>query len=433
MNQAMKNYPAVRAALEQAAAAQAGVTLARTSYLPHLDSLWQSNRATRNNIFGLLLPQSVIPSISGPVLATATNESIWGSAGGLLFSWQPFDFGLRGATVDAARSAQYRANADAALTRLRVGAAAADAFLALLASQQGVRATQADVERRQVFAQSVHVLADNQLRPGADASRADAELAAAKIQMIQAEEALKVSQAALALALGLAGSAVEVEAGALLDTLPFGPPPPPSIANHPLVAANRASVEEARARVHLQDRSYFPQFNLQSAVFGRGSGANTDGTVAGGANGLGLERSDWAVGVTVTFPLFDFAAIRARKRIEAAGERREEARYDQAVQDLTGEMQKAQATLESARRIAQETPIELEAARAAESQARARYQAGLATIVEVADAERLLVQAETGDALARLGVWRGLLLVSVAQGDLEPFLQVVRRKAPGGR
>jgi outer membrane protein TolC len=53
---ALKNYPAVRASLERVKAAEAGVGLARTNYLPRADMLWQVNRATDNNITGLLLP-----------------------------------------------------------------------------------------------------------------------------------------------------------------------------------------------------------------------------------------------------------------------------------------------------------------------------------------------------------------------------------------
>jgi hypothetical protein len=43
--------------------------------------------------------------------------------------------------------------------------------------------------------------------------------------------------------------------------------------------------------------------------------------------------------------------------------------------------------------------------------------------VEVADAERLLTQAQIDDALAKLGVWRALLGVAAAEGDLQPFLE----------
>lgn len=61
-----------------------------------------------------------------------------------------------------------------------------------------------------------------------------------------------------------------------------------------------------------------------------------------------------------------------------------------------------------------------------ETQATARYQAALAPIVEVAEAQRLLLQAETEDNLARLTVWRAILGQALAQGNLEPFLALVR-------
>src|SRR5437870_126866 len=77
---ALRNYPAISVSQEQVNATAAGIDLARTAYLPRVDSLAQFNRATRNNVFGLLLPQGVIPSISGPVLGTNNSYSVWGSA-----------------------------------------------------------------------------------------------------------------------------------------------------------------------------------------------------------------------------------------------------------------------------------------------------------------------------------------------------------------
>src|SRR5262245_63862480 len=86
---ASKNYPAIRAAQAQRQSAEAGVDLARANYLPRADMLWQQNRASRNNVFGLLLPQAVIPPISGPALNNTTLESAWGSAGGFMIAWAP--------------------------------------------------------------------------------------------------------------------------------------------------------------------------------------------------------------------------------------------------------------------------------------------------------------------------------------------------------
>jgi len=429
---ALTNYPSIRAARERISAARAGVSLARTSYLPRADTLWQSNRATRNNIFGLSFANPVISPITGPVLATTSNQSVWGSAAGLLFSWEPFDFGYRRAGVSAAKAGQSRASAESDVTRLDVAVAATSAFMTLVAAQERVKAARADVERRDVFARSVRVLVDNELRPGADASRANAELARARTELIRAEQAEQISRAALADILGIAGTRVEIDAGPLLNLPPTTALPGRTASAHPIAVAEKARVDETHAREQILERSYYPKFNFQSTIFGRGSGANTDGTVADGLNGLGLERSNWAAGITVSLPLFDIFSIRARKDIEKSNERAEAARYDQAIQDLTGQLEEARAALEGARRVAENTPVELLAARDTETQAGARYRSGLATVVEVAEAQGLLVQAETDDALARLAVWNNLASVAAAQGDLQPLIQLLRNTTPGG-
>jgi outer membrane protein len=429
---ALKHYPAVRASLERVSAAQAGVGLARTSYLPRADMLWQTNRATDNNITGLLLPQAVIAPITGAVTLSPSNQSAWGSAAGLLFSWEPFDFGYRGAKVDAARAIRNRADAESSLTRLDVAVATVNAYLTVLAAEQTVHAAQADIGRRETFNKAVRVLVDNQLRAGADASRAEAELARAKVNLARAEQQEQISKAALADILGIADTSVEVQPGPVLGPPPAEPLQSTALTGHPAAQVEHARIDEAEAQIHALDRAYYPKFYFQSAVFGRGSGFAPAGNFLGGANGLGLDRSNWAVGVTVTFPLFDIFSIRSRRAIESANERAEAARYDQTLQDLTGQFRKALASLDGARHVAENTPLELDAARTTENQERARYQAGLATLVDVADAQSLLVQAETDDALARLAVWQNLASVAAAEGDLQPFLQFLHDKTQGG-
>jgi len=430
---ALKNYPAVRASLERVTAAQAGVGLARTTYLPRADTVWQTNRATDNNITGLLLPQSIIAPISGPVPATASGRSAWGSAAGLLFSWEPLDFGYRGAKVDAARAVRNRASAEASLTRLDVAVATVNAYLTVLAAKQTMHAAEADVQRRETFSKSVRVLTDNQLRAGADASRADAEWARARVNLARARQQEQVSRAVLADILGMPDTSVEVRESFPLELPPDAPPQTTAVAAHPSAEVEHARVEEAQAQVHALDRAYYPKLYLQSSVYGRGSGLDPAGNFLGGSNGLGPDRGNWAAGISVTFPILDIFTIRSRRAIEAANERAEAARYDQTLQDLTGQLRKAQASLEGARHVAENTPVELEAARTTENQERSRYQSGLATLVEVADAQSLLVQAETDDALARLAVWQNLAAVAASHGDLQPFLQLLHDTPQGGR
>ena len=424
---ALDHYPTVRAALEQVSASTSNLAVAKGAYLPRFDSIWQTNRATTNNIFGQLLPQSVLPSISGPVLPSASSQSVWGSAVGGLFSWEPVDFGLRSAAVREAEAAVIRARADEGLTRLAVQNAVGGAFLAVVSAQQALAAADADVQRREVLARAAHTLADNQLRPGAEASRADAELAAARTRAIQARATVTLGQTTLARMLGIQDGQVDVNAGRLLDAVvPISPAVVP-VPQHPLVQSEQAAVDLARAREMVLTKTDRPRLYLQSSVFARGSGANTDGVFDGDADGLGLDRANWAAGVQVVFPnLFDFSILRSRRAAAGALTRAESARYDEAVLTVTSQQRAADAMLDAARAVAQNTPIQLTAAQQSEAQARARYDAGLAGIVEVAEAQNLLAGAQYQDAAARVDVWRALLAKAVAQGNLTAIVDLLR-------
>lgn len=429
---AAEHYPAVVAALEQVNASAAGVTVARSAYLPRLDSLWQSNRGTANNVFGQLLPQAVLPSLSGPVLPDASGASVWGSAAGAFFSWEPFDLGLRKTAVSAAEAALSRARAGEALTRLDVQGAVGETFLGVVAAERAVEAAQADVSRRDVLAQSARALADAQLRPGADASRADAERAVAQTRLIQSRQMLAIARVSLARVLGVQAGGVTVSGAALTSVVP-AQDAAGSAVTHPLVQAAQAAVDLSRAQQDVLAHTDRPRVYLQSSVMARGSGAGRDGQLDGGAAGLGIDRANWVAGVQVVMPnLFDFASLRARKAAAAAATRAEVARQDEAGLLVTSRRQEAAAMVEAARAIAANMPVQLAAAQASESQARARYQAGLATLSEVADAQNLLAQAEYQDQTARVGVWRALLAEAVAQGDLAPFVTLLRASG-GGR
>lgn len=423
---ALTNYPAIKTARAQAAAARANIDLARTSYLPRLDLLYQENRATRNNVFGAVLPQSIIPSISGPVLGITSMDSTFGSTGGALFSWEPFDFGVRKAQVDVARAITNQANANISVTELEVATNAADAFMTLAANEQAVRAAEANVFRAQAFADAVHALVNNQLRAGAEAARVDAELSVARTQLLRAKQVAEISRAALAEALGMPGAPVSIASDSLLELPSDAASPVPKFDFHPLAIAQTSAIQIVQAREHILARSYVPRFNLQASVSERGTGALTNGLFEGGWHGLLPNTPNYGIGIQVTFPAFDIFSIRARRRIEAGNEAVENARYDQTIQALKGQYARALALIDGAVRIAQETPSELKAAQQAEILTVERYKYGLATVTEVADVQRLLAQAEIDDRVAHLNVWRALLVAATLQGDLKPFLLRVK-------
>lgn len=418
----LKYYPSIRISQEQMNAAAAGIQLARTAYLPRIDALAQVNRATRNNVFGLVLPQSTIPSISGPVIGSNNLGSVWGSAVGGLVSWEPFDFGLRQSNVAIAESGKAKLEASVKKTQFDVAAAATDAFLTLVAAEETVKASTAAVDRAGVIAKTVTAQVNAELRPGADQSRAEAELAAARTQLAQSEQAVDLARASLAQFTGIDPTKLRVTPSGLLQLPAERPTTPLDAAANPTVIEQKGVVQQAQAQLRALERTYFPRFYLQGAAYARGSGAETDGARLGGLNGLAPNVQNYALGFTVTFPIMDFAALRAREAEQSAIIRSESARAEQLAVELKTQWTQAVAMLSGARRIAANTPVQVSAARAAVDQATARYKAGLSNVDEVAEAQRLLAQAEIDDALARLNVWRGLLGIATAAGDLGPFV-----------
>ncbi|MGH7968438.1 MAG: TolC family protein, partial [Limisphaerales bacterium] len=247
------------------------------------------------------------------------------------------------------------------------------------------------------------------------------------------QQAERVDEAIFAQVLGLAGTRIEVKPGPFLGVPPQKAWNPGPISSHPAAAVEAGRVDEAQSSLDVIRHAYYPHLGLQALISERGTGANAAGAPIGGSAGLWPDSAtNWAAGFSVTFPLFDFASNRARKRIELANRRREEAVYDQTLQTLTGQVDQAQAVLEGARHVAENTPVELQASRDSETQAVARFRAGLGTLVDVAEAQRLLLQAEIDDSLATLNIWRALARLAAAQGNLQPFLDLANHAAVGG-
>jgi outer membrane protein len=422
-----QKFPSIEASEDQVNAAAAGIRIARTNYLPTVNAVGQINRATRNNVFGLLLPQAVLPNISGPVLGTDNGITVWGSAAGVLVSWEPFDFGRRRALVKSAEVTRQRTELTTRRTQFDVESTTATAFLTLLAGKQAMRASQAAVDRAQVLVRSVKALVDARLRPGADLSRADTELDAAETQFMRAEQSVDTARAALAEYTGIDVKSIDVAPGSLLQLPPDATAITADVANNPAAKEQAGVIQESEARLRVLQRTYRPTFDVQASAYARGTGALTNGSTLGGLNGLGPNYFNVAAGFSVNFPLLALPSIRAQEAQETAIGRSASATYREISAELQAQLNSARATQVQARRIAAETPKEVADARTGFNQANAQYRAGLATIVAVAEAQRELAQAEIDDSLAKLAVWRALLQIQIAQGDISSFLTQASR------
>lgn len=216
---------------------------------------------------------------------------------------------------------------------------------------------------------------------------------------------------------------MQVDPGKLYDSLPSDIDEEGRLEEHPAAREQQLAVEESRARLAALRKLSYPKFLFQAASYGRGTGARADGSTGGALSGLGPNIHNWGVGFTVSFPLLEQPALQAKRELETHHARGEEARYALVLRELDGRPEKAKAMLSGAWRAAMQAPARLQSALVAEQQASARYKAGLSSIAEVAEAQRLLAQAEVDNALSHLQVWRALLAVAASKGDLREFLE----------
>jgi outer membrane protein TolC len=428
---ALDNYPSINAAVAQAQAAKRGISLARTAYLPRLDTTYQEVRGSSNPTNNIYYPLMDLPLVVTPDTNRRDfGRSVWSATAGAVFNWELIDFGLRRARVRAAQAQHLQSETGVALTRFDVGVAAADAYFAVIAAEQKVRAERANVERFRVFTEAVYALVRSDLRAGVDASRADAELARARDLLIQAEQNRDVAKAILAERMGIASASVDVVQQPFL-TLPQYYSMPPMMRPfefHPLALQNAAIINTVGAREKAISREWFPHISALAAIQSRGSGMNRGSSLT--REGFLPDVPNWMVGMVATFPIMDVFQIRIRQRIEQDQQRAARARYAETMQILQGQDAVARAEIVGAQRRADNAPSFLKAAQDTVKRAQIRYNVGLGNVVEVAEAERLLTDAQVISDLASIGVWRAYLAAAVAHGDLAPFLKLVADASP---
>jgi outer membrane protein TolC len=415
-------HPRVKAAEHEAVAAAARIDEAKSAELPSLGVSGQLNRSTGNTVPGAFVTQPGFVPVAGPTRGKSFDGGAWQTGASLWASWDVLAVSRQAAAIDLALAATGEASASTNARRLEVAYRAAEAFLLLLEAQEAVRVAQINIQRAEVLSTVTKTLADQNLRPGADASRAEAELAAARTQLSRAEQGREVRRAELATAIGRADLRVDAVPGKLsgpVDDVTAGAVA--STQAHPEIVQSNATIARAVEAEKVVEAQYLPRVDLVAALWMRGS-ALFDSP----AFGLVPDVPNWAAAATVTWSAFDIPTIRARARAASASHGAAVARRDETVLAIAGQLRVASAVLEGALHVAKQTAPTLAAARIAQEQAIARFKAGLAPVVDIADAQRVLAQAELEDVVARLEVRRALLLIARATGDLAPFLARAR-------
>lgn len=424
---AERKYPQIIKQQAELQAAKRNVTLQKVKeYNPAALLSYQQVDATHNRLTQTLFGSAVLPTTPGPGPDNVRFGADAFSAAGFIIDWAPIDFGLHKARINYTKAEMQFASANYDLTVLDVTVQAAATFLDALIMKEQVAVAIANVQRFADFSKVVHAQVDAGLKAGADASLADSQLANAKNDLIRARLNYELALAELAFRVGVGGNSIEINPGGISRlTKPDDPQKTaPQFTNHPLILTKQSLVNVRMANRKVLEKEYYPKFRWLGGVNLRGTTFKTNrGDVeAPGVSGLFPTVPNWNVGLVIDFPFFEIIRIQAEKKVVDQQINSAQQSYALALQQLKTEDVQARARVKASLELAANMPIQVQAANLAAQQAQARYQAGLATVAQVAEANQILADSRVKEAVTNVAVWKALLANSAVHGNLRPFL-----------
>lgn len=392
VREAQAASPSVASAAARIAQARAVRGATDADGLPTLDAAGSVSRS-----------RSQQPGASG-----SSGQPIVGSGQiGLQAAWEIDLFGGNRASRSAAGERLAGAQAQWHDARVSVAAEVASQYYALRTCRQLETVTRADAISRAETARLSALSRDAGLTAPATAALAHASAAEASARAVEQRSRCVLDTKAL-VALTAMGEP------ALLDLLSAGTPPalPRSLvvssvpaevlAQRPDVFAAEREVAAASADVGAANAARFPRLSLQGSV----------GRSALRLNGDSSELSTWSVGpLAISVPLFD--GSRRRATVEAAHARYVQAAalYRAQARNAVREVEQALVSLDATAERTRDVQTSVAGFQASFNGTQARYRSGLASLVELEDARRQLLAAQTAEAsvqLERLNAWVAL-------------------------
>jgi len=410
---ALKNQPAVKAALARVSARIADVAIPRGQWLPSVGLTAQLLGGTANNTTAsyLTVPLVPTPRVGGTVDRTSSTAS-WSpepsTFAGLGLTQEVFDFGRIAAEISAADALVTVERRTAEVESLDIRFGVEEAYYGVYAAKAVLRASDDAYERARVHRDLAHKGVESGLRSPIELTRAEAELDRLDIGRIRARGALRVAQVLLAAAVGTSEPALDIA------DQPPAPGELPSLDAAMQRALEKepqlqAAVERIRAQEE-ETRSVFAQLRPELLLAGTlnaraGGSAPTGGGTVPDGNGWIPNVPNWQVGIVLSWPIFA-GSVWARGE---ASRQREVVRREEAAlvrQDLVARVERTYVGVTVAREALPRLEASVNAARANYAQADARFKAGLGTSVELADAEALRTDAEIQLALGQFDLAR---------------------------
>jgi outer membrane protein len=378
---ALRQQPTIRSAQGSLTAAQARVPQAKSSYYPRLDL------------------QTGVQS--GEFQTTTGNRQRSESTFATLQGRQLiYDFGKTAALVNEARAGSRVASGELERVRDLVVQNVRQAYFSLLQARRLVGVADAALARSELNLRSARGFFDVGTKPKSDVTRAEVEVANARVDVIRARNLVRLSETSLANALGLEATVpIEIE-----DTLTYEPVTLDSmqllaeaLGNRPELRQAQARLDAARAQLSGAKARYLPDLT----VLGTAGTASDDAVLSTDGFASSLSFADqWSITGQLTWNLFEGFFTQARVKETQALLETARANYDGTELQVRLEVEQAYiAVVEAAERYGA-TEKAVESAQENLRLAQGRYDAGVGTILELTEAQLSLTNAEADSVRA---------------------------------
>ncbi len=420
------HLPALEALRQQSAAESRNIELAKNTRVPDLNIGYQANMATLNNITGMSYPGFLLP-ISGPPSLSNEFNFVPGSAAGALVIWNPVTFGQRPAAIERAVAQFKQANAAYNEQLFKYSYIAVNTYLETVYYKQLLKSLQAAIGRNSIGLEQSMVLAKTGLRPGIDTAQFQSAIAQSEVELLQTERTYQQQLTELSRLTGINGTAENI---LLTDTL-FTENISSSIDTaapftaHPYYQTMQAQKNTTAAGLKEIQRSWVPQLDIWGNVYARGSGADATGRISK-RDGFNFSRTNAGIGLQLSFPLLQYSKVNIQKRQYESLLKADEARLSQVQLDISKQTETALQQYRQDLKIARKSPVLLKAASDVYEGLKLGYEAGLIDYTRLSQAQYDLLKAEVNDANIRLQLWRSLLDVAVAKGNLNLFTEQLK-------
>ncbi len=418
------NLPRLNAAKANVAADKSSIAYEKRSLMPEVTIGYQANVATFNNITGMNYPGLMMP-ISGPPSISNEMNFVPGTAAAALLTWRPVSFGQRSAAIERA-AAQFRlSNADYNEQTFRYQFDAISTYLDAVFLKTVISSHRASITRYSSSLDQALVLAKTGLRPGVDTIQLQSSLAQAEIELLQTENSYQQQLINLSSLIGSQetnGKLILVDT--VFNNIAVSADRTLNIAQHPYFMTVAAQRDLTQAKLEEVKKIWRPKLDFWGNIYSRGSGINAVGAV-NMSDGFNLTRDNIGAGVQLSFPVFQFYQLNAKKRQYGELLGAAEFNLKQLELDLNRQNNLAWQQYSSNVAILGKFAIRLKSATEAFNSLKLSYQSGLIDFSRLAQAQYELQQAEMNSAGAQLVLQRSLLDISIAKGDFDLFFKLI--------